>query len=173
MNILPLDLVSLAGDQPITDSLRVAQHFGKQHREVLRAIDRLGCSKEFWRCNFAQRTYRDSRGKTWRNFELTKNGFMFLAMGFTGAKADQMKEAFILAFDSMADQLANRDIGIMKRLLEHELRDMDSRRRGQFHGKGLARRRVEKKVLRSEEAELQQIAQPTLFQLVRDPKGRR
>lgn len=36
---------------------------------------------------------------------MTKDGFMFLIMGFTGKKAAQIKEAYINAFNQMANQL--------------------------------------------------------------------
>ena len=35
-----------------TTSLIIAEHFGKAHKDVLRAIDNLSCSDEFSRRNF-------------------------------------------------------------------------------------------------------------------------
>ncbi|HGJ5890835.1 MAG TPA: Rha family transcriptional regulator [Arsenophonus apicola] len=38
-------------------------------------------------------------------YEMTKNGFIFLVMGFTGKKAAQFKEAYIAEFDKMESEL--------------------------------------------------------------------
>ncbi len=89
------DFVMLAGDKIVTDSRRVANAFDKRHGDVLRAVDRLDCGDEFWRRNFASRDYIDDRGKRWRLVEMTKDGFMFLVMGFTGKQAGRIKVAFI------------------------------------------------------------------------------
>lgn len=172
MNFLPLELVTLAGDQLVTDSLRIARHFGKHHRHVLRAIDNLDCSEKFRLRNFGQTVqHRDNpsggRPIGTRVINMTKDGFMFLAMGFTGHEAAVIKEAYIGAFNSMAEQLERRDLGLMRRLLDHELRDKDSRQRGHLHGQGLARRRNEKRKLANEEGALRVEAQPALFQLIK------
>ena len=99
------DFVMLAGDQIVTDSRRVANAFDKRHGDVLRAVDRLDCGDEFWRRNFASRDYIDDRGKRWRLVEMTKDGFMFLVMGFTGKQAGRTKVAFIDAFNAMAEHI--------------------------------------------------------------------
>ena len=39
---------------------------------------------------------------------MTRDGFMFLVMGFTGSKAARMKEAFIEAFNMLEDESATR-----------------------------------------------------------------
>jgi Rha family phage regulatory protein len=76
-----------------TDSRRVAKHFKKAHKSVLRAIDNLECSNEFSQRNFAPRDFIDSRGKQQREISMTKDGFMFLAMGFKGSEAAKFKES--------------------------------------------------------------------------------
>lgn len=167
MNLLPIELVTLAGDQLVTDSLRVARHFGKQHKNVLQAIERLDCSAGFRRLNFQPAQYTDGQGKSRPCVYLTKDGFMFLAMGFVGPEAARIKEAYINAFNTMASQLERRDLGLMRRLLDHELRDKDSKQRGQIAGRLLVKRRTEKRRLASEERELRAIAQAPLFQLVK------
>jgi hypothetical protein len=53
-----------------------------------RAFDRLDCSEDFRRLNFQEafRTVPQPRGgeRTVREIRMTKDGFMFLVMGFTG-----------------------------------------------------------------------------------------
>ena len=84
-----------------TNSLFVAKFFGKEHNHVLRDVENLECSEEFKLSNFGQITYKDSRGRKQRCCEMTKNGFMFLALGYTGKKAACIREDYIKRFDEM------------------------------------------------------------------------
>lgn len=65
----------------------VAKQFGKQHRTVLRAIRNLECSEKFRLRNFVQCFVINelANGKPEPLYQMTKDGFMFLVMGFTGA----------------------------------------------------------------------------------------
>lgn len=92
---------------PVTTSLRVAEEFEKEHKNVLRDIENLSCSQEFRRLNFALSSYKNSQNKTQPMFLMTKDGFSFLAMGYTGEKAGQFKEQFIHAFNLMESKLRN------------------------------------------------------------------
>ena len=89
----------------MTNSLKVAEAFGKQHKDVLRKIAHLDCSTEFNERNFALVEYVDGKGEKRPAYEMTKDGFIFLVMGFTGKQAAAIKEAYINAFNWMADQL--------------------------------------------------------------------
>lgn len=95
-----------------TTSLEVAKRFGKLHKNVLRAVENLECSAEFSRLNFEPRDYIDERGKQQSCYEITRDGFSFLAMGFTGKEAATWKEKFIAAFNQMERKL--RRIAIQK-----------------------------------------------------------
>lgn len=99
------EFVTLTAGTLTTDSRKVAKHFGKRHDSVLRAFDRLTCSEGFSRLNFVAAEELDEQGKPRRIVRMTKNGFIFLVMGFTGEKAAKIKEAYIGAFDEMAEQL--------------------------------------------------------------------
>lgn len=90
---------------PITDSRRVAKAFGKPHKAVLRALANIRCDEEFSRLNFAPSAYTDNRGKTRRQVLMTRAGFTFLVMGFTGQKAAEFKQGYIAQFDRMQAQL--------------------------------------------------------------------
>src|SRR5215475_6263249 len=99
------DLVYPADDgQPMTTSLVVAQRFGKQHKDVLRAIRELECSPEFTQRNFALSEYTDSTGRSLPMARMTRDGFSFLVMGFTGSEAAQWKEKFLQAFRALEEQ---------------------------------------------------------------------
>lgn len=88
-----------------TTSLKVAEHFGKRHDTVLRSIKNLECSEEFNARNFAVVDYEDAKGEKRPAVEMTKDGFTFLAMGFTGKEAAKWKEAYIKAFNTMEREL--------------------------------------------------------------------
>lgn len=90
---------------PVTNSRLVAQAFGKTHKAVLRAMSNLYCDAEFARLNFAPSDYTDRRGKKQRQVLMTRAGFTFLAMGFTGQKAAEFKQGYIAQFERMELQL--------------------------------------------------------------------
>lgn len=101
-------LVTLHGTKATTTSLIVAKRFGKRHDHVLRAIKKLECSDRFRLLNFGEISVEDSYGRKQPAFQITRDGFSFLAMGFTGKKAAQFKEDFITAFNMMEQTLLNR-----------------------------------------------------------------
>lgn len=85
----------------------VAEYFGKEHRSVLASIDKLLTQDaELGLHDFVQTPYVEpSTGQTYRSYEMTRDGFTLLAMGFTGAKALKWKKAYIRAFNVMEQQL--------------------------------------------------------------------
>jgi len=104
-----LTIVFENNNEAVTSSRLVADYFGKQHKSILRAIRNLNCSKEFNEHNFAPVEYIDKKGETRQEYLMTKDGFTILAMGFTGAKAMQFKEAYINAFNKMQNLLKSND----------------------------------------------------------------
>lgn len=102
---LPVELVTLIGGVPKTNSLIVAERFHKRHADVMRALNKLECSAEFNQRNFAFVDYIDAKGEKRPMVEMTKDGFMFLVMGFTGAEAARTKEAYIGEFNRMEAEL--------------------------------------------------------------------
>lgn len=102
-------IVTLDKGKLTTTTKIVADVFGKIHRDVIRAIDDLDCSEEFSLRNFEQSEYKTERGKTYKCFNMTRDGFVFLCMGFTGKKAAAWKEKYISAFNEMEKGLMNVD----------------------------------------------------------------
>ena len=106
-----LPVVTIVNGQPTTLSTDVAYFFEKPHNDVLKAIrailsklpeDRLG--------NFSQTVVtraNPSGGAPIQSkaYRLTRDGFTFLAMGFTGEKAQAFKWAYIDAFNRMEEAL--------------------------------------------------------------------
>ena len=99
------EIVFKNGDQVVTTSRLVAEKFEKDHSKVLRAIRELGCSVEFTEANFGLSEYTDSTGRKLPEYIITRDGFSFLVMGFTGAQAAKFKEDFINAFNKMENAL--------------------------------------------------------------------
>lgn len=93
---------------PTTTSRDIAERFNKRHADVLRSIESLECSVEFTERNFALSAYKDSTGRALPMHIVTKDGFMFLAMGFTGKEAAAWKVRFITAFNAMETELLAR-----------------------------------------------------------------
>ena len=98
------DLTVVDG-QITTTSNQIAEHFGKRHDVVLRAVRNLECSENFRLHNFAESSYTNEQGKKMPCYRITRDGFVFLAMGFTGKEAAQWKEAYITAFNKMEAEL--------------------------------------------------------------------
>ena len=94
-------------DGPVTTTLAVAKHFEKEHKDVLRAVETLDCSPEYRQRNFALSFYEvegpNNATRKHPMYNLTRDGFMFLVMGFTGKEAAAWKEGFIYAFNNLKD----------------------------------------------------------------------
>lgn len=104
--------IQITNGHATTTSLRIAEHFGKRHANVLRAISAIECSDDFRKLNFelTSQPVRMPNGGV-RNdtvCTMTRDGFVFLAMGFTGKKAAQWKEAYINAFNAMEAEIAKQ-----------------------------------------------------------------
>lgn len=100
--------------QDVTTSLIVAEVFGKEHSKVMRDIESLSCSTTFNAANFGVIEYTDSRGRIQKAYEMTKDGFSFLVMGYTGAKAGEFKEKFINEFNKREALLKDDDYILMR-----------------------------------------------------------
>jgi Rha family phage regulatory protein len=104
-----LTLVEVKDAQVITTSLLVAKKFGKRHANVLRDIKNLSCSKQFQQLNFellVEMKQLPQGGATRvEQYIMTKDGFTFLVMGYTGEQASRFKEDYISAFNRMETQL--------------------------------------------------------------------
>lgn len=98
-----------ANGVPMTTSHLVAETFGKEHNKVVRDIEKLECSSDFQSANFGVsfkiRELPNGGRKEERYYNITKDGFTFLAMGYTGKKAAEFKEKYIAAFNAMEQQI--------------------------------------------------------------------
>ena len=102
--LIPMDEYGVFADRNDTarvSSLMVAKYFDKSHNHVLRDIQNLDCSDAFRLSNFGQSLYINEQGKRQPCICMTRDGFMFLAMGYRGKKAAAIKEAYIKRFNEM------------------------------------------------------------------------
>ena len=97
-------LVVVVNNRPITTSLKVADQFGKRHDNVMAAIKAISNDIEdalTFKGMFNETTYADKYGREKPMYEMTRDGFSLLAMGFTGKKALEFKLKFINEFNRM------------------------------------------------------------------------
>lgn len=102
------DLVIMHDQQAVTTSLKVAEIFHKRHADVIRAIeDKIHSTQNCvqYKSMFAEGEYTDASGKTNKLYYLDRDGFSFIAFGFTGKQADEFKLAYIQAFNQMEQQV--------------------------------------------------------------------
>jgi len=98
--------VIMRNSHAVTTSRNVAQVFNKDHSKVMRAIRNFDVPAEFNAANFGLVSYRDTGGRKQAMYELTRDGFTLLAMGFTGKAAVTFKIAYIEAFNNMEARLS-------------------------------------------------------------------
>lgn len=123
------DLVFVKKEQVFTTSLKVAEIFEKEHKNILRDIENLitqmtskpapaiESSKLSFLKNidlsvsdmFKKTTYKvEGQTRSYPMYLINFDGFTLLAMGFTGQKALMFKLAYIDAFNKMRQILAER-----------------------------------------------------------------
>ncbi|WP_249819141.1 Rha family phage regulatory protein, partial [Escherichia coli] len=79
--------ITIQNGRAVTTSVAIANFFDKRHERVIDKVRNLECSIEFTEHNFVSSKYTDSTGRKLPMYQITKNGFVFLVMGFTGKKA--------------------------------------------------------------------------------------
>lgn len=128
--------VKLVAGHATTTSTALAQFFVKRHYDVLRAIENLKaeCEPEFYERNFAliQIDVDLGKGRTRKDpaYQLTRDGFTLLAMGFTGKAALAWKIKYIEAFNHLEARAQARAVTLAKRkLLADQLADQAAERR--------------------------------------------
>jgi Rha family phage regulatory protein len=107
------ELVIMKDQQAVTTSLQVAEVFGKNHRDVLETIQNKINSAENsaqYDSMFAQGEYKDKSGKRNKMYYMNRDGFTFIAFGFTGKKADEFKLKYIDAFNRMEEAIKEEHI---------------------------------------------------------------
>lgn len=103
------ELVCIKRNEPVADSLQIAEMFGKRHDRVLRAIDNTikTLPKNGERSNgnlmFIPSKKKMADGQMHRMYYMNRDGFSLVVMGFTGSKAMEWKLKYIEAFNRMEE----------------------------------------------------------------------
>lgn len=107
------DLVVMKDRQVVTSSLWIVEAFNKDHKHVIETIENKIKSAEFsadYQKMFAEGTYKDGRNREQKMYYMNRDGFSFIAMGFTGKKADAFKLKYIEAFNNMEIEIKNQQV---------------------------------------------------------------
>lgn len=88
----------------VTSSRQIAEHFEKQHKDVMEKIRDLAAENSATKNMFYETTY-ENRGKQYPEYLMNRDGFSLLAMGFTGKRALEWKLKYIQAFNEMEKEL--------------------------------------------------------------------
>ena len=104
-------ILSTQNGEPVASSRDVAKRFGKEHKDVLRAIKSITAQNCAVTQMFYQSEYTAGTGKKYPMYLMNRDGFSLLAMGFTGKEAVQWKLKYISAFNAMEKQLAAQHKG--------------------------------------------------------------
>lgn len=99
-------IVFVEGKKIVTNSLLIAREYKKQHKNVIRKIE-----KAIERCKrfeisgliFELSDYIDERGKVQRKYLLNRDAYIEVAVTFTGDRAFQLRAVFIKAFNKYED----------------------------------------------------------------------
>lgn len=107
------NLVYLKNDEPTTSSVFVADFFGKKHyivtRKIQELISQMKGIDEIVNTPYYEEKYvvNPQNGETYLQYEMNRDGFTLLAMGFTGDKALKYKLLYIAAFNEMEKRLTS------------------------------------------------------------------
>lgn len=116
-------VLSTQNGEPVASSREIAKRFGKNHRDVLRAIEDIlegvrkiaqtpteeGLPKNGDTPMFFKTEYTHPQNhQKYPMYLMNRDGFSLLAMGFTGKEAVQWKLKYIEAFNAMEQQLAEQ-----------------------------------------------------------------
>jgi len=120
----------------LTNSLLVAEKFGKNHRDVIRSVKNLTAQNCAVSSMFIETTYLNERNQSQPMFIMDRDGFTLLVMGFTGKQALNFKIDYIKAFNNMEAILHSDTYGfalrmdnVEKKVLALESENTEIRRR--------------------------------------------
>lgn len=168
------ELIFLSGADAETDTFKVALAFKRGHKDILRKTRAVikSCSPQFAERNFTLCHENNDlqNGKPQPFYKMTRDGWMMIVMGFTGAEAIRLKEAFIAAFNWMADVIKNNILSMEQERNEVMLEFMKEKDVASMSGRLLNRwGRIKKPQLLNRIAEIEEKGQLLLPNV--DSKG--
>ena len=108
------ELVFEFNNQAVVSSRIVANHFGKEHRTVLRDIREImnaqNCALSF----YEKHKYKVAgNNRFYPEYYMNRDGFMLLVMGFNTKDAIKLKAMFFRAFNEMEEKLKGKNIIVL------------------------------------------------------------
>ena len=110
-------LVFIRNNEVVTDSLMIAEMFGKEHKHVLRDIEtqieklKEAEEHEWGVSNFGQAQYQHPQNKQrYQKYDLTEDGFAIVAMSYTTSEAMKMKVKFLQEFKRMKEFIKKQGV---------------------------------------------------------------
>lgn len=105
------NLVRMFKNQVVVSSVQLAEHFDKEHKNVLRLISSLLSSSNKQRLSkhFFKSNYTDDKGERRPMYLMDRDGFSLLVMSFKGEKALKWKLDFIDAFNAMEQEIKTNE----------------------------------------------------------------
>ena len=100
-------LVKVNDGQIVVESRKIAEHFGKEHKNVMQSVREILAAEKSATKFYLETTY-ENRGKEYPEYLMNRDGFSLLVMGFTGKKALEWKIKYIQAFNAMEEELRNQ-----------------------------------------------------------------
>ena len=103
-------LVFIENQKVVTDSLTIAEMFGKGHDNVLRDIRKQKeyAGEEFAALNFEEGSYLDKNNQSRPKFNLTEEAFTLVVFSYNTKEAVQTKIKFIQEFKRMREYIENQ-----------------------------------------------------------------
>jgi len=103
-------LVFIKENEVVTDSLTIAEMFGKEHKNVTADIEKQMdyAGEAFSALNFQRTSYKDKFNRTQKKYDLTEEAFTLVVFGYNTKEAVQTKIKFIQEFKRMKEYIQNR-----------------------------------------------------------------
>jgi Rha family phage regulatory protein len=106
-------IVTINNGKPTTNSKNVAEVFGKRHDHVIRDIKDIisKVPEDFAKPNFGCNkinTLRTSCPEEIESYDMSRDGWVLLVMGYTGQKAMEIKLKYIDTFNKMEAELLRK-----------------------------------------------------------------
>lgn len=100
-------LVFVKENEVVTDSLTIAEMFGKEHKNVTVDIEKQMdyAGEEFSALNFQRTSYKDKFNRTQKKYDLTEEAFTLVVFGYNTKEAVQTKIKFIQEFKRMKEYI--------------------------------------------------------------------
>lgn len=139
--VAELDLVFINEKEVMTDSLIVAEAFGKRHGHVIRDIEKIvvSISDISTAPKFGVSEYKDSTGRSLPKYNLCRDSLMLLVMGYGGKRAMQIKINYINAFNAMYEHIKitakTRQETLFKAVRENDVSEAESSLAGKILNK--------------------------------------